>query len=75
MKKEVNSFADYLADETRVTPIEKEKIHFEVQLIGKMIEAREKKADEEFKAEYEKIKPEYEVMSRIIAKIDIPEND
>jgi len=88
LKKEVNSFADYMADETRVTPIEKEKINFEVELIGKMIEVREKKAsvsfddikqdlmmDEKFKEEYEKIKPEYEVMSRIISKTDIPEND
>ena len=43
MKKEINSFADYMADENRVTTTEKERINFEVQLIGKMIEAREKK--------------------------------
>lgn len=43
MKKEINSFADYMADETRVTPGEREKINFEVSLIGKMIEAREAK--------------------------------
>jgi DNA-binding XRE family transcriptional regulator len=43
MKKEINTFSDYMADEERVTPIEKEKINFEVQLIGKMIEAREKR--------------------------------
>lgn len=43
MKKEINSFADYMADETRVNPVEKEKINFEVSLIGKMIEARESK--------------------------------
>lgn len=43
MKKEINSFADYMADETRVNPAEREKINFEVSLIGKMIEAREAK--------------------------------
>lgn len=43
MKKEINSFADYMADETRVSPAEREKINFEVSLIGKMIEAREAK--------------------------------
>lgn len=43
MKKEINSFADYISDETRVTPAEREKINFEVSLIGKMIEAREAK--------------------------------
>lgn len=43
MKKEINSFADYMADETRVSQAEREKINFEVSLIGKMIEAREAK--------------------------------
>lgn len=43
MKKEINSFDDYMADETRVSPGEREKINFEVSLIGKMIEAREAK--------------------------------
>lgn len=43
MKKEITSFADYMADETRVSPVEREKINFEVALIGKMIEAREAK--------------------------------
>lgn len=43
MKKEINSFAEYMADETRVSPAEREKINFEVSLIGKMIEARESK--------------------------------
>lgn len=43
MKKEINSFADYMTDETRVSPAEREKINFEVSLIGKMIEARESK--------------------------------
>lgn len=43
MKKEINSFADYIADETRVSQAEREKINFKVSLIGKMIEAREAK--------------------------------
>lgn len=43
MKKEINTFADYMADGTRVNLVEKEKINFEVSLIGKMIEARESK--------------------------------
>lgn len=43
MKKEINSFAEYMVDETRVSPAEREKINFEVSLIGKMIEARESK--------------------------------
>ena len=41
--KSVKTFAEYMNDETRVTPAEKEKINFEVELIGKMIEAREEK--------------------------------
>ena len=41
--KEINTFADYMADESRVTPEERRKIDFEVEMIGKMIEAREKK--------------------------------
>ena len=41
--KEINTFAEYMADESRVTPEESRKIDFEVELIGKMIEAREKK--------------------------------
>lgn len=43
MNKEINSFADYMTDETRVSQVEREKINFEVSLIGKMIEAREAK--------------------------------
>ncbi len=39
----INTFAEYMADETRVTPEENRKIEFEVELIGKLIEAREKK--------------------------------
>ena len=41
--KDINTFAEYMADESRVTPEESRKIDFEVELIGKMIEAREKK--------------------------------
>ena len=41
--KEINTFEEYIADESRVTLEEKRKINFEVELIGKMIEAREKK--------------------------------
>lgn len=41
--KEINTFSEYLADDSRVTPEERQKINFEVELIGKMIEAREKK--------------------------------
>ena len=43
MKKEINTFADYMADETRVSAAEREQINFQVALIGKMIEAREEK--------------------------------
>ena len=43
MKKEINTLADYMADETRVSKAEREQINFQVALIGKMIEAREKK--------------------------------
>lgn len=41
--KEINTLAEYMADEERVTLEEKHKINFEAELIGKMIEAREKK--------------------------------
>ena len=34
---------DYMNDETRVSPAERERINFEVAIIGKMIEAREEK--------------------------------
>ena len=30
-------------DETRVSPVEREKINFEIELIGKMVEARRQK--------------------------------
>lgn len=43
MNKEINTFEDYFNDESRVTLEEREKINFEVELIGKMIKAREEK--------------------------------
>ncbi|MCD8023602.1 MAG: helix-turn-helix transcriptional regulator [Lachnospiraceae bacterium] len=43
MMKKVGTFAEYMADDERVTQEEREKIAFEVDLIGKMIEAREEK--------------------------------
>lgn len=39
MKKEVNTFAEYMADTERITDAEREQINFQVALIGKMIEA------------------------------------
>jgi len=42
-KKDVETFADYMNDEARVGPAERERINFEISLIGKMIEARETK--------------------------------
>jgi ribosome-binding protein aMBF1 (putative translation factor) len=41
--KEINTLADYMSDETRVSQAEREQINFQVALIGKMIEAREQK--------------------------------
>ena len=41
--KKINTFADYMEDETRVSPAEREQINFEAELIGKMIEARQQK--------------------------------
>ncbi len=41
--KQVKTFDEYMNDESRVTLAEKEKINFEIELIGKMIEAREEK--------------------------------
>lgn len=43
MGKEINTFADYISDETRVSDAEREQINFQVKLIGKMVEAREEK--------------------------------
>jgi len=42
-EKEIRTIDDYMNDETRVSPAERERIYFEVALIGKMIEAREQK--------------------------------
>ncbi|MDR2109231.1 MAG: helix-turn-helix transcriptional regulator [Coriobacteriales bacterium] len=42
-KKEINTFSDYFNDEARVSPADRERINFEIALIGKMIEAREQK--------------------------------
>jgi Predicted transcriptional regulator with C-terminal CBS domains len=42
-KKIIDTFSDYMNDETRVTPAERERINFEISLIGKMVEAREER--------------------------------
>ena len=41
--KVINTITDYMNDETRVSPAERERINFEVAIIGKLIEAREEK--------------------------------
>lgn len=41
--KNVDTFAEYMADEERVTPEERLKIEFEAKLIGKIITARKSK--------------------------------
>lgn len=41
--KQIKTFSDYMNDDTRVSLAEREKINFEIELIVKMIEAREKK--------------------------------
>jgi len=41
--KPVRTITDYMNDTERVSPAERERINFEVALIGKMIEAREEK--------------------------------
>jgi len=41
--KIIDTFSDYMSDEKRVSPAERERINFEISLIGKMIEAREEK--------------------------------
>lgn len=43
VKADVKTFEEYMADDNRVSPAERERITFEVALIGKMIEAREKR--------------------------------
>ncbi|MCL2766804.1 MAG: helix-turn-helix transcriptional regulator [Peptococcaceae bacterium] len=42
-EKRINTITDYMNDVTRVSPAERERINFEVAIIGKLIEAREKK--------------------------------
>ena len=42
-RKAIDTYSDYMNDETRVSPAERERITFEISLIGKMIEAREEK--------------------------------
>lgn len=39
--KQVRTFNEYLNDNERVSPAERDKINFEIDLIGKIIEARE----------------------------------
>lgn len=41
--KHVKTFNEYMNDSERITAAEREKINFEIDLIGKMIEAREEK--------------------------------
>jgi DNA-binding XRE family transcriptional regulator len=41
--KKITTFSEYMSDESRVSSIEREKIDFEIELIGKMIELRKKK--------------------------------
>lgn len=41
--KEINTLADYMSDEKRISVEERQRINFEVELIGKIIEAREQK--------------------------------
>jgi ribosome-binding protein aMBF1 (putative translation factor) len=41
--KKYYTYSDYMNDETRVSPAERERINFEISLIGKMVEAREAK--------------------------------
>ena len=43
MKKSSASFRDYYMDDGNVSPAERAKIEFEVELIGKLIEVREAK--------------------------------
>lgn len=41
--KKIDTFAEYMEDEERVTTEERQRITFEAELIGKLIEARDKK--------------------------------
>jgi len=43
MAKKINTFKEYIDDKERVTPEERALIDFDVELIGKLIEAREAK--------------------------------
>jgi ribosome-binding protein aMBF1 (putative translation factor) len=41
-KNVIETYSDYMNDETRVDPAEREQVNFEIALIGKMVEARER---------------------------------
>ena len=41
--KQIDTFSDYMNDETKVNAAERERINREIALIGKMIEAKENK--------------------------------
>lgn len=41
--KKAMTFSQYINDEERVTPEERRQIEFEIELIGKIVEAREEK--------------------------------
>ena len=41
--EQFRTFSDYMNDEAKVPPVEKNRIEFEAELIGKLIEAREEK--------------------------------
>ena len=41
--EQFRTFSDYMNDEAKVLPAEKNRIEFEAELIGKLIEAREEK--------------------------------
>jgi hypothetical protein len=41
--KMVSTVADYMNDETRVSPAERERIYLEAALIGEAVKAREEK--------------------------------
>lgn len=42
-RSEIITFTDYISDESRVSPEEREKINFEIEFIGKLIKAREER--------------------------------
>jgi hypothetical protein len=42
-EKIIDTFSDYMNDETRVRPADQEHINFEIALIGKRVEARKQK--------------------------------